>query len=57
MFRLFKKKIDPILFKGFYWCKGLDLKPFQVRANSQEEAIELLSSQEDFKMICAIKGE
>ena len=49
--------MKPAIFKGFYWCKGLELKPFQVRANSQDGAIELLSNQEDFKMICMIKGE
>lgn len=56
MFGLFKKKMKPAIFKGFYWCKGLKLKPFQVRASSEAEAMAVLSNQEDFQMICIIKG-
>ena len=56
MFGLFKKKMKPAIFKGFYWCKGLKLKPFQVSASGEAEVIEILSSQEDFQMICIIKG-
>ena len=56
MFGLFKKKMKPAIFKGFYWCKGLELKPFQVRASSEAEAMAVLSDQEDFQMICIIKG-
>lgn len=58
MLGLFSKKKKSV-FVGAYWThKGTwDLKHFKVGANSEIEAVEILSKEKDFAHICIIKEE
>ena len=53
MFLNFLKKQQKV-FEGFYWSKDFKLKEFLVNARDRVEALTILATQEDFKMVCSM---